>query len=79
MNTSDTKYRQCKLRHPATKRFHTAWLPTIYAHKGRHLEICGEDGWVVEEVYREGSLRVLNDFDGQRAAQRHFQGSSGKR
>lgn len=77
MDTTKTKYRQCKLRHPATNREEVAWIPSIYAYQGRWLEIEGEDGWQVKEVYKLGSLRTLGEFDGQRHAQKHFQGSSG--
>ncbi len=77
MDTSQTRYRQCKLSHPASKRFQVAWIPNIYAKKNWHLEISGEDGWRVDEVYT-GTLRQMVDFEGQRHAQKHFQGSSQK-
>jgi len=72
-----TKYRQVRLRHPSTNRVQTAWIPSVFAHQGRHLEIKDEDGWVVDEVFKDGTLRTLGDFDGQRHAQKHMQGSSG--
>lgn len=42
------QYAQCHLRRGNVHQ--KAWIPSVFAHRGKYLKIKGEDGWRVISV-----------------------------
>jgi len=76
MDKAQTRYKQCRLWHPATRRARVAWIPNQLAKRTQILEIEDEDGWVVNDVFK-GTIRTFADFTAQHNAGRRFQQALG--
>lgn len=73
---STKTYKQCRLRNTLKSTMDTVWIPSVFAFKGRNIEIrptptaAFEPGWVVEEVYP--GIWDQEDADNSRANHKRF-------